>query len=201
MKKDLTFVNSGERDFAAMFCSVTGFPAESYGMIAGDISYAVFGRTECVIEQGRRCRDIFFILEGLGAGYVITEQGKKRYVYLQDESSVVASIPTMVSGEPSRVSCEILAGSVCAKIDYDALGRLARQDVGIAEWYVKLALRGIMRISDRVEQFVVSDARERLMNFLEDNPSLAAKVQKQQLAGYLGIEPESLSRILGSRLR
>lgn len=200
MKKDLTFINSEEKDYRGMFCSITLFPKDRYDVIETITDYLIFENTECVIKEGHICRDMFFILEGLGAGYTITPQGKKRYVYLQDESCIIASIPTIVSGKPSRVNCEILPGSICAKIGFDELNRIAQEDKEIASWYIKLIFRGLLRASERVEQFILSDAKERLLGFLEGNPSLAARVQKQQLAGYLGIEPESLSRILGAKM-
>lgn len=201
MNNDLTFVNYGDGDLAGLFCDVTGFPKGSYCIIEPYISYIRAEKTECVIKEGSRSREIYFILEGLGAGYTITGQGKKRYVYLQDESFLVASIPTIASGGPSRINCEILAGSIFAKINFDKLNEIAQSDRETGRWYISIMLRGILRISERVEQFIISDAKERLLSFLEDNPALAAKVQKQQLASYLGIEPETLSRILGSRIR
>lgn len=51
----------------------------------------------------------------------------------------------------------------------------------------------------RLEGMIGSDAKDRLMNLLENNPELFSKAMKKHIAGFLGIDQSTLSRLLSGQ--
>lgn len=46
-----------------------------------------------------------------------------------------------------------------------------------------------------------SDAKDRLMNLLESNPELFSKAMKKHIAGFIGIDQSTLSRLLSAKVK
>jgi len=55
--------------------------------------------------------------------------------------------------------------------------------------------QGLGKMQDAFSLFVASSPEERYLNVLKNNPNLLQRVPQHQLASYLGVTPESLSRI------
>ena len=58
-----------------------------------------------------------------------------------------------------------------------------------------IAEQAFLRKTSREVQFLTSTAKQRYVQLLEQNPTLVQTISIRHLASYLGIEPESLSRI------
>ena len=70
--------------------------------------------------------------------------------------------------------------------DYDAL-MIALEEIGF-KW------RGKKKLTD-FDEFKTSSPEQRYLNLLEKKPDLIQRVPQHQLASYLGIKPQSLSRL------
>ena len=53
----------------------------------------------------------------------------------------------------------------------------------------------------RLEGMIGSDAKDRLMNLLENNPELFSKAMKKHIAGFLGIDQSTISRLLSAKVK
>lgn len=111
------------------------------------------------------------------------------------EQDWIADIGSFHSGKLSRLFIEALEPSVVLQIEkqdlyflYTHLPKLDRIfKVIIEDKYVEL--------QNRVLQTISSTAQERYLTFLDQYPTLAARLPNIQIASYLGITPEFLSKI------
>ena len=61
--------------------------------------------------------------------------------------------------------------------------------------FQEIAIEKLNRAKEEWTQFVTSSPEERYLNLLETKPFLIDRIPQHQLASYLGIKPQSLSRI------
>ena len=135
----------------------------------------------------------------MGASYCITKHGDCRYMYLPLPSYVVVDVHTLHDGSPAKDYFELMKGSAVAVIDGNILKGLAKNYPAVSEWYINLLLRGLSTISGRLEDMISTDAKDRLMTLLKENPELFSKAMKKQIAGFIGIGQSTLSRLLSSK--
>jgi len=147
-----------------------------------------------LIEQGEIPKQCYFILEGCARKFSIDEEGKEVTSDFFTENQTIAILSgTETSGSPFTVTC--LEDSVMI------VGDLEEQDSEIAKYpefqdiVLKMVEAGMGELQDTFTAFIGMSPEDRVKYMMGKRPELFFRVPQHQLASYLGITPESLSRI------
>jgi CRP-like cAMP-binding protein len=149
----------------------------------------------------------FFIRAGetpIKIAYVF--KGLFRYVYLNDkgdeftkgiitENSFISSYSAMILGKPSYFSIESLEDSKILEISWKDFMQLLDQDIFWVKFLLKFIERGYMIKEKRERDLLLLDAETRYKDFLLEFPGMDQRIKQGIIASYLGIKPETLSRI------
>ena len=182
------------------FCEKLKLDLNYYHNIEEFITFEDIENDKILIKPGDINRYLYFIIKGSGVIYGITDSGDLKSLYIQRESNVITSITSIFEDTPSKYYCEISANSVIAKISIDDLEVVAKTSLEISNWYNYMLKRGISILTFRLEGLLIKDAKERLLEYYQKDPELFTNSLKKHLAGILGITPNSLSRILSSKI-
>lgn len=149
----------------------------------------------CLQCAGSICTELFFILKGSAYSYLTDEKGHKHVFRLALENMWISDLSSFLSGRPSRWTVETLEPTdllTFSKKDeeasFDALPFMDRY-FRIRYQYAYVALQ------ERIMQVSSVSAADRYKAFAEANPELIQRIPQYLIASYLGIQPESLSRI------
>ena len=147
-----------------------------------------------IVKQGQICNLCYFVLKGCLRKYVVLEGVEKTTAFYTEEEAVnfFTSFTTKTASESYLMTLEdsiLLVGNPESEADVyksfpkleQVVRRMMEQDFG--------------KTQDSFARFITSTPEERYLNLLKDRPQLAQRVPQHQLASYLGITPESLSRI------
>lgn len=147
-----------------------------------------------IVKQGQICNLCYFVLKGCLRQYVVLEGVEKTTAFYTEEEAVnfFTSFTTKTASESYLMTLEdsiLLVGNPESEADVyksfpkleQVVRRMMEQDFG--------------KTQDSFARFITSTPEERYLNLLKDRPQLAQRVPQHQLASYLGITPESLSRI------
>ena len=136
-----------------------------------------------------------FVASGCLRNYVIDGKGKEHIVQFAPETWWLADSNSLNTRSPSQYFIEAIEDSALLLIDAPSHQRLVE---GVAA-YGAAFRSGLQRHSAAKDQRIVSSlsatAEERYLQFLETYPSIVRRVPQTMLASYLGITPETLSRI------
>ena len=146
-------------------------------------------------RAGDVARYAAFIASGCLRSYVIDAKGKEHIVQFAPETWWLADSESLARGVPTRFFFEAVEDSALLLIDAPSHQRVVERVPGYAA-----ALRtGLQRHSaakdERIVNALSATAEERYHAFLETYPSMAQRVPQKMLASYLGVSPETLSRI------
>jgi CRP-like cAMP-binding protein len=148
-----------------------------------------------LVRQGDVATDCYFVLAGCLRMFSLDEQGNEKTVEFFIELQSVVIYESYTHGRPSPYSlecsetCLLLAGDLRAEQDMHERFP-AMQDL------IRATLENrIAEGNERYSSFKASSPEQRFLRLLEGRPGLAGRVPQHQLASYLGITPESLSRI------
>ncbi len=100
---------------------------------------------------------------------------------------------------PSRFSIIALELTTITLISYERMEALCQAHHSVETFFRKLALLATAKMTGRIAEMLENDAAQRYHHFREDNPELMQRVSLGELAKYLGITRQSLSRIRAQR--
>ncbi len=146
------------------------------------------------LQAGDVCGHVGFVVSGLIHAYYIA-QGEQVTQEFYFENTYATSYVSFLTGQPSQRYLQALEETHLLILSRDDLYRFysGSQD---AERMGRLIAEGaFMRFDYRTHQFLLKAPEERYRDLLKDRPNVMQRVPQKLVASYLGIQPESLSRI------
>jgi CRP-like cAMP-binding protein len=168
--------------------------AEAEAAVAGCFNQVTLSRNEYLLTEGRICRHLYFLEKGALRGYYNLED-KEITHWFGFENDFVTSFHSFTTGQPSVENIQLIEGSVLWSISKDTLTALLSQFHEI-ERLVRIAYeKYYIRLEERFVNAQFKTAAERYDQLLAGTPHILERVSLGQVASYLGISQETLSRI------
>jgi CRP-like cAMP-binding protein len=136
-----------------------------------------------------------FVAKGCLRKYVIDAQGKEHIVQFAPETWWVADAPSLANGSPSQYFIDALEDSDVLLIDAPSHEAIVQKVPGYADAFRRGLQKHAAARDERIVSNLSASAQERYMAFLQTYPSIARRVPQRMLASYLGVSPETVSRI------
>jgi CRP-like cAMP-binding protein len=137
---------------------------------------------------------VAFVAKGLLRSYSIDDKGNEHIVQFAAETYWLGDSASLTTGAPSQFFIQALEDSDLLLLDRP--GHEKGMSVpGYAEGFRIGILRHAAAKDRRIVAVLSASAEERYLEFLQTYPSIVTRVPQFMLASYLGISPETLSRI------
>jgi CRP/FNR family transcriptional regulator, anaerobic regulatory protein len=140
-----------------------------------------------------------FVATGCLRKYVIDARGKEHIVQFAPEEWWVGEGPGVAAGTPAKYFIDAIEDSNLLLFDSAshqwAIERLPAYAAGFRDGLQRHAVAKDQRIVNALSE----SAEDRYEEFLKTYPSIAQRVPQFMLASYLGVSPETLSRIRRNR--
>lgn len=150
---------------------------------------------EYVLQTGQFCKHTFFVEKGLLRQYTIDEKSKEHIVQFAPENWFVTDRESAYFSQPSNYFIQALEDSIVLLIDEHFILQLSQQIKSFVEFNNKLLHNHIRHLQKRINQLLSATAEERYLDFIQVYPDILLRVPQTMVASYLGITPESLSRV------
>lgn len=149
---------------------------------------------DVLCEVGDVLNKTGFVLDGIIRSSFLTYGGKDITRYFHTKYSMVMD-DCMLGFSESKYRCEVIRDAVIMMFDANTLKGIIKDNAALKEIYTLSLESGLRYKLYRENELMTKNALERYLQFVEDFPDLAANVKQRDIATYLGIEPQSLSRI------
>jgi len=153
------------------------------------------GSSEFFIKAGDTPSKIAFVSKGLFRYVYANDNGDEFTKAILTENNFISSYSAMVLGIPSYFSVEALENSLLLEICWSDFNKLKDNDVFWLKFLLKFIEKGYIIKEKRERDLLLLDAETRYKNFLVEFPGLDQRIKQGIIASYLGIKPETLSRI------
>ncbi len=152
-----------------------------------------FPRGTVLLREGDPLREAYFILKGCIRSYVLKDGDDKTIDFFIEEESVL----------PLGYGKDLLSVHFmeCLEDTVAVVGTPDREERMLAEYPqlkdVCLTMSEIMsrRLQENLARYRTSTPEQRYGDLLDRRPDLLQRIPQYQIASYLGVKPESLSRI------
>ncbi len=152
-------------------------------------------KREQVLRAGELCKYNFFILKGCLRNYTIDAKGNEHVMQFAFEEYWISDSYSFLGEKPALYFIDALEETEVLVIDkqsYDA----AFLAVPCLERYLRIAIQNAyISVQHRLLASHSETAEEKYLALKTRFPAIEQRVAQHQIASYLGITPESLSRI------
>ncbi|WP_128546816.1 Crp/Fnr family transcriptional regulator [Larkinella soli] len=152
-------------------------------------------RNELLLQQGQVCRHVYFIGKGCLQVFGTDEAGSETTREFYFENHWVTDIFGFQHQLPSAESIRALEPSDLALISFSDFQKLVGAVPQFAAVYRQILEISYNRTVYRVNTLISLDALGRLRWLLENQPKILTRLSSKQVASYLGISPETLTRL------
>jgi len=142
-----------------------------------------------------------FVTRGCLRSYVIDGKGIERIIQFAPEEWWLSDAESMATGKPSQYFVDAIEDSEVLLLSLAAHQQLIQQVPGYGASMRTGLQRHAAAKDKRIATTLTRSAEERYRDFLETYPSIALRVPQWMLAAYLGISPETVSRIRAKTAR
>jgi CRP-like cAMP-binding protein len=153
-----------------------------------------FSKGEIIINCYERCENIYFIEKGLVRGYYY-DDGKEITHWFAQEQEFATSFYSFITSSPALENVEALEETEVIKISNAALQHLYKTFQETERLGRIITENYYIKLEERILNLQFKTAKERYQKLIITKPSLLQRVSLGQIASYLGITQETLSRI------
>lgn len=168
---------------------------EDFKQFIKPFEYRKFKKKEVVLKEGDYCLFEGFVLNGCFKIYYLNEKGFEQTLYFAVEEWWITDIDSLINNVPSILNIEALEDSevlVISKKDKEHLYEALPQ---IEKLFRIMNQKSSVALQRRILSLTGKTADKRYLEFLEKYPGLEQRLTQQQVASYLGITHEFLSKI------
>jgi CRP-like cAMP-binding protein len=149
---------------------------------------------EHLLKAGDVCRYIFFIETGL-VRYYINNDGVEQTNYFNKENEFVCDYMSFLPQSPSYVNIQSLEDTTIWVISYVGIQQFYKE-VTAGERFGRLAIEQVfVSVISQIGSLYTDLPETRYTKFLNDYADVAQRIPQYYIASYVGIKPQSLSRI------
>lgn len=155
-------------------------------------------RGTVILRAGDVADHLFHIDVGLlRYFYIDRETGDERTGQFFDEGGTVTDAGSFLTGQPATQTIEAVEASVILMVPKTALLRAYDEDHAVERFGRKMVEGGFLGSQRRAANLLNLSPDDRYRHYVEIRPEIARRVPQYLLASFLGVTPESLSRIRG----
>lgn len=152
-------------------------------------------KKQFLLQEGDVCRQIAFVTSGLLRVYTVDHKGEEHITQFAVEDWWASDLYSFLSGTPSKENIDALEDSEVLLIDRASRDAMLEAVPKMERFFRLLMEANLVATRKRIISLISDTAEQRYLAFLKTYPNLVERVPLNQIASYLGITPQSLSRI------
>jgi CRP-like cAMP-binding protein len=169
--------------------------------VLGHFQHMELPKNYFLLKSGKICKHLWFMTKGAARYFYTNDQGKEMNTWFSLDTQIVTDTTSFVKQEPAHESIQLMEDSELYSITYASLQTLLQKHHSFALWYIKLVeVHYVSQIEDRIADLQFLDAKQRYQKILTQQPDITNRVSLGNIASYLNITQETLSRIRAGKL-
>jgi CRP-like cAMP-binding protein len=159
------------------------------------LKYRKLKKKSFLLQEGEICDFEAFVLKGCIRSYYIDKDGVETILLFAVEDWWVSDLTSFSEQKPSNLFIETIEDCELLSIDYKNKSLLFQKIPAFERMFRLLVQRALGVLQQRFYASVSQTAEERYLQFMEKYPLVAQRVPQHQIARYIGVSPEFLSKV------
>ncbi len=152
-------------------------------------------RKQYLLQEGEICKNLAFVSKGILKSYILDEKGNERISLFAFEGWWISDFNSFLNEEKAFLNIDAIEDSELLLISREKYEELTLQ-IPIMDRYFRILYQNSLVTKDY--RLVISNnftAEEKYLQLVQSNPEITQKLSHTLIASYLGLSPETISRI------
>jgi CRP-like cAMP-binding protein len=154
-----------------------------------------YKKKDILLREGEYCLFEGFVLNGCFKVYFLNEEGTEQTLYFAIDDWWITDLDSLINNVPSTLNIEALEDSQVLMISKKDKEHLYGAMPQVEKLFRMMNQQSSIALQRRILSLMNKTADKRYLEFLEKYPRLEQRLTQQQIASYLGISHEFLSKI------
>lgn len=152
-------------------------------------------KKQYLLQEGSVCRYNYFVNRGCLRTFIVDNKGLEHNVQFSVEDWWTGDMYSFLTQKPGRFNIVAMEDSELLCIDHPSMEELYKKVPKFERFFRHLLQNAFIALQERVLSGMSETAEERYMNFRRKFAFMDKRIPQNQVASFLGITPESLSRV------
>lgn len=158
------------------------------------VPFVQFDKNTVLLKEGAISTAFYFVITGCIRMYYLVD-GVEKTTFFYQENDFVSSYESFTNGVPAGHYLQALEPTQVAQFDVTVVADILERHPRF-EILARIAMEKELAVyQEMVAAFVTLNAEQRYLKLMNDDPRLLQRIPQYHLATYLGVSPETLSRI------
>ncbi len=150
---------------------------------------------EILIHDGDRCTNLYFVEKGALYSYLTDDTGDAHVIQFALEDYWISDLYSFFSGNPALYTVEALEPCQLLSLSKEGF-KIACDHLPKLERFFRVLIQAAyVNAQYRIARTFSTEAEQRYCELVETHPDIVQRVPQFLIASYLGVKPQSLSRI------
>ena len=154
-------------------------------------------KRQYLLQVGDVCKYISFVEKGMLRTYSVDDKGNEPILQFSFEGWWVADLYSFLTNEPSNYNIEALEGCELLLVTKTSWDTMLDKIPALERYFRILIQNSLIATQRRLMGSISETAQEKYTKLIDNFPGCLHRVPQHMIASYLGITPETLSRIRG----
>ncbi len=155
----------------------------------------LYRKRQYVLQEGDTCNQCNFVVRGCLRMYKLDTAGNIHIIQFASENWWIMDIGSFHGRTPSELNIDALEDTMVLQISHENLLSLYLQAPKFDRIFRVLMENSYVALQKRLLQNISANAEEKYLSFIQTYPHLTNRLPQTQIASFLGITPEFLSRL------
>lgn len=148
-----------------------------------------------LLQENQVCNRAFFVCKGLLRSYTIDEMGKDHIIQFASENWWIADRSSFYFDEPAELFIDVIEDAEIVYIHKEFIKTAEKLSQSFASFNSLALQKNIRQMQKRINYLLAATAEKKYLDFIEMHREITFRLPLHMIASYLGITPESLSRV------
>ncbi len=183
-----------EQKLLDYFSKILPLTPEEIDAIVATLNIQTYSKGTLLLKEGQISMEAYFVLEGCVRQYYLIEGEEKTNNFFTEEQWVI-SMQSMTNSEPSKHFLECLDECILVVGNREKEELLYNQFPNLATVSRRVMEKVFAEQQEQTGSYFTDTPEARYLNLQKNRPTLLQRVPQYIIASYIGVKPESLSRI------
>lgn len=159
------------------------------------LEHKIVKRKTLYLQAGEVCKYSTFVVDGALKSFTVDKEGKEHILSFATKDWWIADMYSYISRKPAVQTIEAIADSEILLLSWENQQLLYEKVPKFERFFRILIENALVANQQRLIDNLSSTAEERYLHFIKKYPLIPSCVPQHNIASYLGITPEFLSKI------